>query len=155
MDDNLMEMVSKGVAVMISRSREHAGVPIPAELGRRIDPAHLGGELTVDVGVFLEVPEMPKVTLTHVKARRFNLAVIKVGERRFRSAILKTPSFYWYSENFRKIPLNGGADDFDVRKLPEACWAGVSGGGDNPYDPGFEAFRHAPLLYAAVVAGHL
>lgn len=161
MNDETTEKMSQAVALMIARSREKAGCPIPdgetlTDAARRMDPANQFKELIVHVGDALGVPELPRLALTSKTAHGVSLPVIAVGGRGFRGVLLdQSPSLYWCSEDVMNVQKGGSDDDFDVRDLPETCWAGVSEESDDPFSPSLDVFRNAPVLYAAVFAGHL
>lgn len=72
----------------------------------------------------------PNLTPFEVKVgrRTVRLDRITIGDREFRKVIRQTPSAFLYTDNFEKIADADTAKDvrvFDVRQLPEACWAGL------------------------------
>ncbi len=76
--------------------------------------------------------QTPTLTPFDVKIgrRTVKLDRIEIGERQFRKVISQTPSEFWYTDEFDKIcDTSSGhreAREFDVRRLPDICFQGLS-----------------------------
>lgn len=85
----------------------------------------MSGDLTIEARV-----QTPEITPFAVKIglRTVHLEKIRIGDRAFRKLIGQTPRMFWYTDNFEGILDSDTRRDprgFDVRQLPEACWAGL------------------------------
>lgn len=85
----------------------------------------MSSEKMIDVRV-----QTPEIVPFDVKIgrRTVQLDRIKIGGRAFRKVISQTPMSFWYTDNFDDIRDTGGQDarGFDVRRLPDICWHGLS-----------------------------
>lgn len=87
----------------------------------------MSGEKVLDVRV-----QTPTLTPIEVKLgrRTVQLERIQIGGMSFRKVISQTPMSCWYTDEFDKIgdTSSGHRDsrEFDVRRLPDICWQGLS-----------------------------
>lgn len=87
----------------------------------------MNGDKTIDVRV-----PTPRIDPFEVRIgrRTVQLDKIRIGERQFRKVISQTPMSCWYTDEFDKIGDTSSGHleprEFDVRRLPDICWQGLS-----------------------------
>lgn len=121
----------------------------------------MSGDKMIEVRV-----QTPTLTPFHVKLGRRTVQIdrIEVGGRAFRKVISQTPMSFWYTDEFDKIRDTASGShteprEFDVRKLPDICFEGLSdpmdaltGDGDMTMQEMSELIADQTAMHAVVIA---